>query len=177
MQTQAPPPRLTSTGVTVLLAILAGHPLWRATGDTGLRIFNAIEHYRLGIVRAVFTAGADTHPYIRPFGAQLFLSANPASVRSALEHGAEYFAGLVHLRRDAAIGEEHAQTVDGATVQEGRARIGIRSADSLVEAAMLQPPPRRLGEILACRRALRLPLTGHGCSLPAAVPSGGWPRW
>jgi len=61
--------------------------LSRNSGDTGLRIFNAIEHYRLGIVRAVFTAGADTHPYIRPFGAQLFLSANPASVRSALEHG------------------------------------------------------------------------------------------
>lgn len=61
--------------------------LSRNSADTGLRIFNAIEHYRLDIVRAVFTAGADTHPYIRPFGAQLFLSANPASVRSALEHG------------------------------------------------------------------------------------------
>ncbi|MBS3959717.1 MAG: 5'-nucleotidase [Xanthomonadaceae bacterium] len=61
--------------------------LSRNSADTGLRIFNAIEHYGLPIVRAVFTAGADTHPYITPFGAQLFLSANPASVRSALEHG------------------------------------------------------------------------------------------
>ena len=50
-------------------------------------IFNSIEHYGLGIVRAVFTSGAETYPYIKPFGAQLFLSANPASVRSALEHG------------------------------------------------------------------------------------------
>ncbi len=61
--------------------------LSRNSADTGLRIFNAIEHYGLGIVRAVFTSGADTHPYITPFGAQLFLSANPDSVRSALEHG------------------------------------------------------------------------------------------
>ncbi len=61
--------------------------LSRNSSDTGLRIFNSIEHYKLGIVRAVFTAGAPTDPYIHPFGAQLFLSANPASVRRALEHG------------------------------------------------------------------------------------------
>ena len=61
--------------------------LSRNSSDTGLRIFNSIEHFKLGIVRAVFTAGAPTDPYIRPFGAQLFLSANPASVRRALEHG------------------------------------------------------------------------------------------
>jgi len=61
--------------------------LSRNSSDTGLRIFNSIEHYKLGIVRAVFTAGAPTDSYIRPFGAQLFLSANPASVRRALEHG------------------------------------------------------------------------------------------
>lgn len=61
--------------------------LSRNSADTGLRIFNAIEHYQLGIARAVFTSGADTHTYIKPFGAQLFLSANPDSVRSALEHG------------------------------------------------------------------------------------------
>ncbi|HEY2344940.1 MAG TPA: 5'-nucleotidase [Xanthomonadaceae bacterium] len=59
--------------------------LSRNSSDTGLRIFNSIEHYKLGIVRAVFTAGAPTDPYIEPFGAQLFLSANPESVRRALE--------------------------------------------------------------------------------------------
>ncbi|MBS0461166.1 MAG: 5'-nucleotidase [Proteobacteria bacterium] len=61
--------------------------LSRNSTDTGLRIFNSIEHYGLGIVRAVFTAGAATDPYIEPFGAQLFLSANPDSVRRALERG------------------------------------------------------------------------------------------
>ena len=61
--------------------------LSRNSGDTGLRIFNSIERHGLDIVRAVFTSGAPTYPYIQPFGAQLFLSANPESVRRALEHG------------------------------------------------------------------------------------------
>jgi 5'-nucleotidase len=61
--------------------------LSRNSGDTGLRIFNSIECHGLDIVRAVFTSGAPTYPYIQPFGAQLFLSANPESVRGALEHG------------------------------------------------------------------------------------------
>ncbi len=60
--------------------------LSRNSSDTGLRIFNSIEHHKLDIVRAVFTSGAPTWPYIRPFGAQLFLSANPESVRNALQH-------------------------------------------------------------------------------------------
>ena len=83
--------------VQKLLALNAGadpaHPrvevilLSRNSSDTGLRIFNSIEHYGLKITRAVFTSGAEVYPYIQPFGAQLFLSANPDSVRSALEHG------------------------------------------------------------------------------------------
>ena len=61
--------------------------LSRNSSDTGLRIFNAIQHHGLDIRRATFTSGAPTWPYIRPFGADLFLSANPESVRRALEHG------------------------------------------------------------------------------------------
>jgi 5'-nucleotidase len=60
--------------------------LSRNSSDTGLRIFNSIEHHGIDIARAVFTSGAPTWPYIRPFGADLFLSANPESVRRALEH-------------------------------------------------------------------------------------------
>ncbi|MFZ9311513.1 MAG: 5'-nucleotidase [Arenimonas sp.] len=83
--------------VQKLLALNAGAPpehprvevilLSRNSSDTGLRIFNSIEHYGLKITRAVFTSGAEVYPYIQPFGAQLFLSANPDSVRAALEHG------------------------------------------------------------------------------------------
>ncbi len=61
--------------------------LSRNSSDTGLRIFNSIEHFGLKITRAVFTSGAEVYPYINPFGAHLFLSANPDSVRAALEHG------------------------------------------------------------------------------------------
>ena len=61
--------------------------LSRNSADTGLRIFNSIQHYGLGIVRATFTAGEPTWPYVKPFGTDLFLSANPESVRRSLEHG------------------------------------------------------------------------------------------
>jgi 5'-nucleotidase len=61
--------------------------LSRNSADTGLRIFNSIEHHGLGIVRAVFTGGASTSPYVNSFGAQLFLSANPESVAAALAAG------------------------------------------------------------------------------------------
>ena len=70
-----PPPR-----VEVIL-------LSRNSSDTGLRIFNSIQHHGLDISRATFTSGAPTWPYVRPFGADLFLSANPDSVRRALENG------------------------------------------------------------------------------------------
>jgi 5'-nucleotidase len=61
--------------------------LSRNSSDTGLRIFNSIQHHGLDIRRATFTSGAPTWPYIKPFGADLFLSANPDSVRRALENG------------------------------------------------------------------------------------------
>jgi 5'-nucleotidase len=61
--------------------------LSRNSADTGLRIFNSIEHYGLDIARAAFTSGAPTAPYVRSFGAQLFLSANPESVARALDAG------------------------------------------------------------------------------------------
>ncbi|MCS3746344.1 MULTISPECIES: 5'-nucleotidase [unclassified Xanthomonas] len=61
--------------------------LSRNSADTGLRIFNSIQHYNLGIVRATFTSGEPTWPYVKPFGTDLFLSANPDSVRRALTHG------------------------------------------------------------------------------------------
>ena len=61
--------------------------LSRNSADTGLRIFNSIEHHGLRIARAVFTGGASTSPYVHSFGAQLFLSANPESVAAALAAG------------------------------------------------------------------------------------------
>jgi 5'-nucleotidase len=61
--------------------------LSRNNADSGLRIFNSIEHYGLDITRAAFTNGGDRYKYIQAFGAQLFLSANPHDVKSALQAG------------------------------------------------------------------------------------------
>jgi len=59
----------------------------RNSADTGLRIFNSIAHHGLSIKRAAFSNGAPPFPYIRPFGADLFLSTHAEDVRSALVAG------------------------------------------------------------------------------------------
>ncbi|NOQ17132.1 MAG: 5'-nucleotidase [Methyloprofundus sp.] len=57
------------------------------SADTGLRIFNSIEHYSLEITRAAFTSGISPYAYIPAFGAHLFLSANADDVSNALAAG------------------------------------------------------------------------------------------
>lgn len=58
--------------------------LSRNSADTGLRIFNSIEHYQLTITRAAFTGGESPYHYARAFQSHLFLSANPEDVNNAL---------------------------------------------------------------------------------------------
>lgn len=67
-------------GVEVIL-------LSRNSADTGLRIFNTIEHYGLKIERAAFTNGVSPYRYMTAYGATLLLSTNAADVRSALAAG------------------------------------------------------------------------------------------
>jgi len=59
----------------------------RNSADTGLRVFNSIQHYGLDVQRAAFCGGASPYRYIRAFGTKLFLSAEPDDVRDALENG------------------------------------------------------------------------------------------
>ena len=59
----------------------------RNSADTGLRIFNSIQHYDLNIKRAAFCGGASPYPYVTAFGTHLFLSTEAEDVRRALEHG------------------------------------------------------------------------------------------
>lgn len=61
--------------------------LSRNSGDTGLRIFNSIQHHGLAITRAAFTSGEPTSDYIAPFHADLFLSSNAEDVTRALKAG------------------------------------------------------------------------------------------
>jgi len=68
--------------------------LSRNSADTGLRIFNSIEHYDMRIERAVFTNGASPSNYIEATGANLFLSANSDDVRRVLTAG---YAGATIL--------------------------------------------------------------------------------
>jgi 5'-nucleotidase len=59
--------------------------LSRNSGDTGLRIFNSIQHHNLAITRAAFTSGEPTSDYVAPFAADLFLSSNADDVARALK--------------------------------------------------------------------------------------------
>lgn len=61
--------------------------LSRNSADTGLRVFNSIEHYGLNITRAAFSGGQSPYRYVEPFNAHLFLSTDPVDVRRALDQG------------------------------------------------------------------------------------------
>lgn len=61
--------------------------LSRNSADTGLRIFNSIQEYKLDITRAAFSGGESPYRYIEAFGCHLFLSTDGDDVRHALEHG------------------------------------------------------------------------------------------
>ncbi|TOG80040.1 5'-nucleotidase, partial [Vibrio parahaemolyticus] len=61
--------------------------LSRNDPDTGLRVMNSIEHYGLGMTRAVFLQGKSPYIYIPAFDIELFLSANYQDVRQAVLAG------------------------------------------------------------------------------------------
>jgi 5'-nucleotidase len=61
--------------------------LSRNSADTGLRVFQSIQHHVLNISRAAFTKGRSTFPYVSAFGAHLFLSADSTDVAEALNAG------------------------------------------------------------------------------------------
>lgn len=61
--------------------------LSRNSADTGLRVFNSIQHYGLAIHRAAFCGGESPWRYINAFGCHLFLSNESDDVRYALDCG------------------------------------------------------------------------------------------
>lgn len=73
--------------------LLGGEPqvevvlLSRNSADTGLRVFNSIQHYQLNISRAAFCGGESPWRYINAFGCKLFLSTEAEDVRNALDCG------------------------------------------------------------------------------------------
>jgi 5'-nucleotidase len=67
-------------GVEIILAS-------RNSADSGLRIFNSIEHHGLSVERAVFTNGEPPDRYMQALGADLFLSTHDEDVRRTLQAG------------------------------------------------------------------------------------------
>lgn len=74
--------------------------LSRNSADTGLRVFNSIQHYDLDISRAAFCGGESPWRYINAFGCKLFLSNEAQDVRHALDCGVA--AATLVSRRGAA---------------------------------------------------------------------------
>ena len=66
---------------------------------SGMRVFRSAQHFGLPIERGVFTRGEPPWRYLRPLSAHLFLSANEADVRSALEAGVPAARVFPHAAR------------------------------------------------------------------------------
>jgi len=79
--------------------------LSRNSADTGLRIFNSINHYGLNITRAAFTGGESPYRYIAPFNGHLFLSTDARDVRHAIEHGVAAATLLTSSRQQSETGQ------------------------------------------------------------------------
>ncbi len=66
---------------------------------SGMRVFRSAQHYGLPIQRGVFTRGQSPWRYLKPLAAHLFLSANEADVRSALDAGVPAARVVPHSAR------------------------------------------------------------------------------
>ncbi len=59
----------------------------RNSPDTGLRVFNSIEHYDLPITRAAFSGGQPIAGYLHAFKVDLFLSRSEEDVQAGINAG------------------------------------------------------------------------------------------
>ncbi len=121
----------------------------RNSADTGLRIFNSIQHHKLNITRAAFTGGGSPFTYAAALGAHLFLSADADDVRQAL-HAGMAAATLVASARPKAAGTDGGQlriAFDGDAVlfSDDAERVyreqGLTAFEDSERAAARQPLP------------------------------------
>ena len=106
--------------------------LSRNSADTGLRVFNSIQHHELQITRAAFTGGASPYGYVSAFGAHLFLSTNPEDVTHALDAG---FAAATIIPGE---GSRHAQHRDLRLAFDGDAVLFSDEAEKVYKESGLQ---------------------------------------
>lgn len=90
--------------------------LSRNSADTGLRIFNSIEHYDLNISRAAFSGGANPWRYIRAFACDLFLSMHAEDVSNALQQGVAAAALITRKGQQKELTDEINFAFDGDAV-------------------------------------------------------------
>jgi len=89
--------------------------LSRNSADTGLRIFNSIQHYELDMTRAVFTGGRTPYEYVQAFNTHLFLSTDFSDVGKALDVGLAA-AAILPSKSKKEIHEELRIAFDGDSV-------------------------------------------------------------
>ncbi len=89
--------------------------LSRNSADTGLRVFNSVEHYGLAVSRAAFCGGDNPWKYISAFGCHLFLSNEASDVKNALDNGVAA-ATLVSSTSKEGNGEQVRFAFDGDAV-------------------------------------------------------------
>jgi 5'-nucleotidase len=100
--------------------------LSRNDPDTGLRVMKSIEHYGLGMTRAIFMQGKSPYAFIPALNISLFLSGNAKDVSEALALGLP--AGLV--LPSAIVDDDEDQDLriafdfDGVLVDDASERIG-----------------------------------------------------
>jgi 5'-nucleotidase len=132
----------------------------RNSADSGLRIFNSIEHHGLNIQRAVFTNGESPYRYMKAIGTDLFLSGHAEDVRRTLEAGfaaAMIFPGAqnrpdgsqlrIAFDGDAVLFSDEAEKVYQSEGLEAFARQEKQRADTPLPAGPFKPLMQALQRI------------------------------
>jgi 5'-nucleotidase len=144
---------------------------------SGMRVFRSAQHYGLTIERGAFTRGQSPWRYLKPLGAQLFLSANLADVRQALDAGVPAAQVYPHsARASAAHPDELRIAFDGDAVLFSDEAEAIYQRDGLeafqrheVSRATTPLPPGPFKPLLEALHRLQRSVGAGGTRLRTAL--------
>jgi 5'-nucleotidase len=142
-----------------------------------MRVFRSAQHYGLTIERGAFTRGQSPWRYLKPLGAQLFLSTNLADVRQALDAGVPAAQVYPHsARASAAHPNELRIAFDGDAVLFSDEAEAIYQRDGLeafqrheVSRATLPLPPGPFKPLLEALHRLQRSAGAGGTHLRTAL--------